>query len=264
MIPKIIHYCWFGRQEKTELVKRCIGSWYQYCPDYRIIEWNEDNCDISSMPLFVRQAFETEKWSYVTDYIRLKVVHDYGGIYFDTDVEVIRNIDEFLSDKVFFGIERYSALVATGLGFGAEQGERFLMELMEVYEEAPLIQMDGTLDLTPCPEREACVYDRHGFLRDNTEQFLDGRIHIYPWEYFSPCDFYTGLVSKKRNTASIHWYASSWFTEEQKHQYNRKKVIRRIRRFIVDPVGTRLFGAERYEMLLTGIKKKVDDWIACL
>lgn len=104
-IPKVIHYCWFGHDPKPKLAEKCIKSWKKKCPDYKIIEWNEENFDISACPLYVRQAYEAKKWAFVTDYVRLKVVYEHGGIYLDTDVELKKNLDFLLNHKAYFGFE---------------------------------------------------------------------------------------------------------------------------------------------------------------
>ena len=105
MIPKIIHYCWFGRNPKPKLAEKCIKSWKKYCPEYEIIEWNEDNYDLSSAPLYVRQAYEAKRWAFVTDYIRLQVIYENGGIYLDTDVELRKSLDPLLVHQAYFGFE---------------------------------------------------------------------------------------------------------------------------------------------------------------
>ena len=138
MIPKTIHYCWFGRNPKPALAQKCIQSWKKHCPDYTIMEWNEDNYDISSAPLYVRQAYEARKWAFVTDYVRLHVVHDHGGIYMDTDVELKKNPDALLEYSAYFGFED-GQYVNTGLGFGAIPGHPFLKEIMADYEGIPFI-----------------------------------------------------------------------------------------------------------------------------
>ena len=121
MIPKKIHYCWLGGAKKPKLAKKCIKSWKKYCPDYEIIEWNESNLDISSFPLYTRQAYEKKKWGFVPDYIRCWLVYNYGGIYLDTDVELIKNLDDLLKNPSFFGFESEKS-VALGLAFGGEAG----------------------------------------------------------------------------------------------------------------------------------------------
>ena len=133
MIPKIIHYCWFGHNHKTKLVRKCIRSWRKYCPDYQIIEWNEDNYDISSSPLFVQQAIQEGKWAFASDYVRLRVVYEHGGFYLDTDVELVKSLDELVYNKIYFGLQdkanNCSIKIATGLGFGAEKRAPLLLEI---------------------------------------------------------------------------------------------------------------------------------------
>ena len=119
MIPKKIHYCWFGGNPLPELAIKCLESWKKYCPDYEIIEWNETNFNLDSCE-YVREAYQAKKWAFVSDYARLKVVYDNGGIYLDTDVELIKSLDRLLKNKSFFGTET-TGVVATGLGFGAEK-----------------------------------------------------------------------------------------------------------------------------------------------
>ena len=120
-IPKVIHYCWFGHNPKPEQALSCIASWKEKCPDYQIIEWNEDNYDISSAPLYVRQAYQEKKWAFVTDYVRLQVVFENGGIYLDTDVELKKSLNALLGYRAYFGFED-ATYINTGLGFGAKQG----------------------------------------------------------------------------------------------------------------------------------------------
>ena len=214
MIPRIIHYCWFGRGPKPELFTHCYNSWKRYCRNFKIIEWNEDNYDISTAPLFVQQAYEAGKWAFVTDYVRLDVVYRSGGIYLDTDVEVIRSLRHLLKNKVFFGLER-DEFAATGLGFGAEKGAEILLEMMEDYRDIPFILPDGEYDLTTCPMRNTDVLLRHGFKRDGSEQLLDGMIHIYPKEVLCPWNDMTGTVDITEKTVTIHWYSGSWLLEEE-------------------------------------------------
>ena len=148
-IPKIIHYCWFGGKPKPELAEKCIKSWKKHCPDYEIREWNEDNYDLAAAPLYVRQAYEAKKWAFVTDYVRLQVVYECGGIYLDTDVELKKNLDSLLGYSAYFGFED-GKWIATGLGFGAEQGTPILQELMDDYRDIPFLLEDGSEDAGYC------------------------------------------------------------------------------------------------------------------
>ena len=117
-IPKILHYCWFGGAPKPKNIQNCIRSWKKYCPDYEIIEWNEQNFDVSQS-LYPRQAYDARRWAFVADYARLKILYEQGGIYMDTDVELLRPLDDLLAYPAFFGFQHNNE-VATGLGFGAE------------------------------------------------------------------------------------------------------------------------------------------------
>ena len=228
MIPKTIHYCWFGRNPKPELAQKCFASWKKYCPDYEIIEWNEDNYDIKSSPLFVRQAYEAKKWAFVTDYVRLQVVYDLGGIYLDTDVEVIKPLDDLLRYNAFFGTQN-GIVINTGLGFGAVSGTPILQELMDTYQSISFIKEDGSYDTTTCPERDTQVFLKHGLKTDNSFQILPGNIIRLPVEYLSPKDYMTGELKITENTFTIHHFAESWMTEEE------KKSMAEIKRSLYHP-----------------------------
>lgn len=215
MIPKVIHYCWFGRNPKPKQMEKCIKSWKKHCPDYEIREWNEDNFDISTAPLYVRQAYEAKKWAFVTDYVRLQVVFENGGIYLDTDVELKKNLDFLLAHRAYFGFET-NRNINTGLGFGAEKGTDILRELMDSYGEIPFVYPDGSFDLTPCPFRDTEVFLRHGLRQDDTLQLLDGDILILPSVCLCPISWETRIRRRSRETVSIHWYGASWHTKEER------------------------------------------------
>lgn len=259
MIPKVIHYCWFGRGEKPRLIRQCIRSWKKYCPDYQIIEWNEDNYDLASSPLFVRQAVNMRKWAFATDYARLKIIYEHGGIYLDTDVELIKPLDGLLNNKAYFGFQKKNGMmrIATGLGFGAEAGMPILLEIMKVYETNSFLNASGEADWTANTIKETEVLKKHGLIEDGTEQILDGMIHIYPPDYFNPKVITKGFpVDTTANTVSIHWYTSSWNSEEQlraKKKWRRKRLFTYYfsylpRRFFIDRCVA-LLGEERYKKL---------------
>jgi len=215
MIPKIIHYCWFGRNPKPKLAEKCIRSWKKHCPDYEIIEWNEDNYDIAEAPLYVRQAYEMKKWAFVTDYVRLQVVYENGGIYMDTDVELLKPLDFLLNNAAYFGFED-GIDINTGLGFGAQKGAPILKELMEDYSGIPFRKPDGDYDHTTCPTRNTKVLLRHGLSQDDSLQTLSGGILILPAIYLSPIDFETKFRRHSGETISIHWFSGSWLTEQER------------------------------------------------
>lgn len=227
MIPKTIHYCWFGNNPKSELAIKCINSWKKYCPDYVIIEWNDSNFDLSLCPLYVQQAYELQKWAFVTDYVRLKVVYENGGIYFDTDVELIKNIDELLCNNAFFGFE-FGKFINTGLGFGSVKNMQLLSELMKSYEYISFISEEGVVDTLPCPIRNTEVFLRYGLIQNNTNQYLENGILILSSSYLSPIDPTTGELLLRDNTISIHWYDASWKSEDEKRQYKLIKKFNRI------------------------------------
>ncbi|MBQ8619658.1 MAG: glycosyl transferase [Clostridia bacterium] len=265
MIPKIIHYCWFGRNPKPKLALKCIASWKKYCPDYEIIEWNEDNFDISACPLYVRQAYEAKKWAFVTDYVRLNVVYDHGGLYFDTDVELIRHPDELLEHSAYFGFEG-GPFVNTGLGFGAEKNAEILRELMADYEGIPFVLQNGEYDVTSCTERNAGVFKRYGLICNRETQMLEGNIQILAPEWLCPYDDWSGEKRITQNTVSIHWYSASWQTQEYvqrkreavkantkaRYKKNMRKALYSIRYF-PNRVLMILLGEQKY----TSLKKKI-------
>ena len=257
MIPKIIHYCWFGRNPQPELAKKCLASWKKFCPDYEIRQWNEDNYDISQAPLYVRQAYEMKKWAFVTDYVRLQVVYENGGIYLDTDVEILRNLDSLLPYRAYFGFEGEDT-VNTGLGFGAEKGTPILKEIMETYQQIPFLKADGTCDTLPCPQRNTEVFLRSGLKPDGSFQTLPGDVCILPQEYLSPLDVAANLMHKTKNTLSVHWCAGSWYSQEDRRLrnkdiwYNRLHWITRI----PNQVGSAVLGRRRYERIRDRIKGK--------
>ena len=210
MIPKKIHYCWFGGNPLPTLTKNCIKSWKKFCPDYEIILWDESNFDISACPAYVKEAYESKKWAFVSDYVRLKVIYDNGGIYLDTDVELIKRIDHLLENGAFFGFESDGGCVATGLGFGAEKGNQIVEEMMKDYDGVSFIKEDGSFDLTPCPVRNTNTLYRFGLKQDNSDQMLVGSVRILPSEYLSPILYSTGKMTLTENTVSIHHYQASW------------------------------------------------------
>lgn len=221
MIPKKIHYCWFGGNPLPKLAKKCIKSWKKHCPEYEIIRWDEKNVDISSCPLYVRQAYEAKKWAFVTDYIRLKVVSEHGGIYLDTDVELLKNPEHLLDHQAYFGFEA-GEYIATGLGFGAEPNAPILRELMDDYADIPFILPDGSYDLESCPVRNTRVLVRHGLRQDDTRQVLPGDILILPSVYLCPMRFWSGVGQITEETVSVHWYSASWQSEEERKQHARQ------------------------------------------
>lgn len=230
MIPKTIHYCWFGRGEKPRLAKKCIASWRRLLPDYTIREWNEDNFDIQKYP-YAAYCLKTKKYAFLSDFARLVIVYEHGGIYFDTDVELIRRPDFLLSSGAFYGFEN-SSFVATGLGFGAARGHASVEAMMRVYESMKP-GPDGQYTMVGCPRINTNALLEFGLQLNGQEQML-GDIHILPPDYLNPYDDPTGRLRKTRNTVSIHWYGKSWMS---------KKSI--LRSKLTQPLH-RLFGVDAF------------------
>ncbi len=215
MIPKIIHYCWFGGNPLPELAKKCIDSWEKYCPDYEIIEWNESNFDVNCCD-YVREAYEAKKWAFVTDYVRLKVLYEYGGIYLDTDVEIIKNIDKFLEDDIFMALEKPDYYIATGLGFGSTKGSKVLFDLMLFYENINFVNDTDILYNTTCPIITTDYFEKRGFIRKDRNQYICGT-HIYNSEYFCPKEPNADFLYVTNNTVAIHHFSGSWMSDEEKY-----------------------------------------------
>lgn len=252
MIPKTIHYCWFGGNLKPKLAKKCLDSWKKYCPDYEILEWNEGNYDISAAPLYVRQAYEAKKWAFVTDYVRLQVVWENGGIYLDTDVELLKGLDDLLDNEAFFGFED-EVNIATGLGFGAEKGHPILKDVMEDYREILFRLEDGSYDELSCPQRNTAVFLRHGLKQDGSLQMLGGGIQILPRDYFNPKDWKTGEIRRTENTLSIHHFSASWYTPEMMRKL-KKRQRQEWMRHLPSRIGHKLLGEKTYERIRANIK----------
>lgn len=226
MIPKKIHYCWFGRNPLPEIAIKCMESWEKYCPDYEIICWDESNCDMTANQ-FVEQAYENKKWAFVSDYFRLKVVEEHGGIYLDIDVELLKPLDDLLELDGFMGFELgESNCIATGLGFGAVANHPIVKALKENYEHSPFVKPDGTFDTMPCPQRDTKVLLEYGLKQNNQKQTISG-ITFFPSDYFSPTSFY-GDEHFSENTYSIHHFNASWFTGKQRKATDRKKKLRKL------------------------------------
>ena len=262
MIPKKIHYCWVGGNPLPVSVKKCIASWKKYCPDYEIIEWNEKNYDFTKND-YMKDAYEAKKWGFVPDYARVDIIYQHGGIYLDTDVQVIKSFNSLLNCKSFFGFEddgNEKFYVNLGHGFAGEVGNPLLKEIMDSYETISFYNKDGSLNLTPSPILNSTVLEKYGFVMDNHYQSINDNV-IYPGDYFDPKSFITGLLHLTKNTYSIHHYDASWFDEEKKFRkktewkqykriYRRDRIIHLPNRILIN-----ILGEEKYTQLKKKIKK---------
>lgn len=253
-IPKILHYCWFGGKPKPPLAEKCLKSWKKFCPDYEILEWNENNFDITTAPLYVRQAYEAGRWAFVTDYVRLKALTEMGGIYMDTDVEVVKPLDPFLHHQGFAGFEN-PARIQTGL-LACEKDFPLFREFLSYYDTAQYYLGDGTENITTNVEVLTSLCKKYGFQPNDTFQVVQG-FAVYPREYFCPVDFDTEKLHRTRKTVTIHWFAASWHTEEElqeiRAERQRQEKEKRSERRVA--VGHALLGEKGYEKLKSIIKR---------
>lgn len=207
MIPKIIHYCWFGRSPLPKSAKKCIASWRKYFPDYEIKEWNEDNFDVNIIP-FTAEAYAKHKYAFVSDYARFYILFHHGGLYFDTDVKVIRRMDDIIERGSFMGMEQLFG-VAPGLGLGAKAGEDIYKEILDYYADLRFLDKDGKPLPGTVVQHTTNVLTRHGMELKPEIQQVAG-IWIYPSDYFDPLDDATGRLTVTNNTRSIHLYSKTW------------------------------------------------------
>lgn len=230
MIPKVIHYCWFGKNPLTDDAKKCIESWKKYCPDYKIIEWNENNYDITKNK-YMQNAYKEKKWAFVSDYARVDVVYQYGGIYLDTDVELIKTIDDLLDVEMFCGWESrdilldkknisYENSVNFGLGYGSVKGHGILKKILDIYDNLNFYNADGTMNLVACPKYQTNALKEWG-LDDSKRiyQELEG-VRVYPEDWFSPKSAFTGKINVTDNTRSIHHFSMSWINKTDRNIQN--------------------------------------------
>ena len=210
MAPKTIHYCWFGQRPLPELALKCIASWKKYLPDYEIKEWNEDNFDVNQIP-YTTEAYKRQKYAFVSDYARFKIMYEHGGIYFDTDVEVIKSLDEIIAKGPFFGMEASDENFSCnpGLGFACNAGLGLCKEMIAQYEHENFILSNGLLNLETVVTRFSGILHKHGFKYNNDITEFEN-MFFYPPEFFCPINYHTGEKNITQNTYTIHHYAASW------------------------------------------------------
>lgn len=227
MIPKTIHYCWFGRGEKPDSVKKYIKTWKKYCPDYALKEWNEDNFDVNSNQ-YVKEAYENKKWAFVTDYVRLFALYNEGGIYMDTDVEVLKPLDKFLKNQAFSSFED-SDTIPTGI-MGSEKGNKWIKDLLAEYDELRFVKPDGELDLTTNVTRiTELTKKKYGLICKSSFQKLgNGCVTIYPYDYFCPKSWRTGKIKVTKNSHTIHHFSGTWLDEQGQFRLRISKKLKNI------------------------------------
>lgn len=243
MIPKKIHYCWFGGKELPKLAKKCIASWQKFLPDYEIIEWNEKNFDINEST-YIKEIYQAKKYAFVSDYVRVKVLYKYGGIYFDTDVELIKPIDDIIEKGAFMCFEDEDN-VAPGLGMMFEPKHKFLKELLDIYEQLNLFEQQNTLKPKTIVFYTMEILKKYGLTKGTQIQKIEG-IYLYPKEYFSPKHWRKFGTIITENTRAIHHFAGSWLTlglrikyfilkiagENAEYIFKTKKFLKKIFNFL--------------------------------
>ena len=235
MIPKTIHYCWFGRKPLPPLARRCIASWHKHMPDYEVKEWNEDNFDVNITP-YTAQAYAAAKYAFVSDYARFWILYHEGGLYFDTDVEVVRPLDDIVSRGAFMGFEAdpqedtHTMAVAPGLGIGADAGQPLFRDFLDLYDTLTF----DTRQMTTIVTYTTGLLLKKGLRYAQGIQVVEG-VSIYPSEYFCPIDIVTKRLVVTPNTRTIHHYAGSWqrfrWAEALKQRFRRclpESLLRRI------------------------------------
>ena len=231
MIPKIIHYCWFGRNPLPSSAKRCIASWKKYLPDYEIKEWNEDNFDVNSIP-YTRDAYAAKKYAFVSDYARFWVLYHYGGVYFDTDVEVIRPMNDIIAKGPFMGWEKPGSTgaysIAPGLGLAANREQPLYQEILHGFEHLNFYDENGERNNYSMIPLVTDLLTQKGLKKDGSIQVIDDVI-LYPSEYLCPMEYFTGKVTITDNTYAIHWYTMTWLPKTAIWKF---KLMRLVRRFL--------------------------------
>jgi mannosyltransferase OCH1-like enzyme len=242
MIPNKIHYCWFGRNPLPKSAQKCIASWRKYFPGYEIIEWNEDNYDVNKIP-YTQEAYQAKKYAFVSDYARFDILYHEGGIYFDTDVEVIKPFDDILQRGAFMGCEidgagsleterihafdSYIECVTPGLGIAAAPGLRLYKEILDFYARESFIKEDGSINTETVVTKTTKILLERGLKDIKGIQKVED-ITIYPKEYFNPKDSRTSKLEITDNTHSIHWYSMSWMTQRQRLRNKILKPFHRV------------------------------------
>ena len=228
MIPKKIHYCWFGRGKKSELIEKCMATWKKVLPEYEVKEWNEDNFDLSSVQ-YVREAYKERKWAFVSDYVRLYALYNEGGIYMDTDVEVLKPIDRFLSLPAFSGYQNPTHCL-TGI-MGSEKGGKWVKDMLDDYIGRSFYRENGELNETTNVEYTTYLMrTKKGMKIDGNQESVDGYVTFFPVEFFCPKACETDEVMLTDNTYTIHHFAGSWLGR-------RRLLSRTVRRYFGQRAG---------------------------
>lgn len=235
MIPKIIHYCWFGGGKIPELEQKGMASWHEYMPYWQIMRWDETNFDIAAAPLYVRQAYEARKFAFVSDYVRLWALEKFGGVYVDTDVKVLKSYEPLLNDTAFIGLEESKAHLPGTCVMGSEAHCKWVKDMLALYDGIEFVRQDGSSDLTTNVERMGVVMMKElmneGINDDkywkHVQYIEEWGLRVYTHDYFSPITS-TRVMRKTKNTYSIHYFAESWRDGKKKRGWREWTITREI------------------------------------
>lgn len=220
MIPKVVHYCWFGGNQLPDDAKKCIESWRKFFPEYEIKEWNERNFDVNCCD-YVKEAYAAKKWAFVSDYARFWILYHEGGLYFDTDVEVIKDMSDIIAQGAFMGCETDDKC-NPGLGLGANPGLGIYKEILDYYEKIHFLIEGNTTETVVTHTSK--ILKSHGWVGNGEIEQIEG-VTIYPPEYFCPMDYKTGKLDITPNTRSIHWYTASWQSSYSKAKTKLQQLL---------------------------------------
>lgn len=237
-IPKIIHYCWFGGNPLPELAQKCIASWHKFLPGYEIKCWDETNFNLNSCT-YIQEAYQAKKYAFVSDYARFDILYKYGGLYFDTDVEIIKPLDDILAKGGFMGLERdgnQKIKANPGLGLAADSGLDLYKEILDAYHSRHFINSDSSLNVTTVVTYTTEILKKYGLKNKPGIQKI-GNIYIYPKEYFCPKDYVTGELNITPNTIAIHHYTASWHSPREKYAH---KLQSKLVKFLPHKIAGRI------------------------
>lgn len=232
LIPKKIHYMWLGKKQIPAKLQKCIDSWKRYCPDYEIIQWNEDNYDVDKHP-YMRDAYEQGAYGFVPDYARLDILYRYGGLYMDTDVEVRKNLDPLLYQEAFCGVEKWQIINFGGCS-GAVKGHPMMEKFIEAREGISFLDKNGRKNTLTCGYYDTNVALENGYCINGKTQYIQG-MNIYASDYFHPFDYMSGHMDMTKHTYSVHWFNGGWLDEGMRRA--NEDAMRRFDRVYAKAVG---------------------------
>ena len=224
-IPKIVHYCWFGGKEKPDSVKKCIESWKKFLPDYQLVEWNEDNFNIEKLQ-YTKEAYAAKKYAFVSDVARIEALYQYGGIYMDTDVEVLKTFTPLLDARCILGMEEKGYVATSFMAF--EKEHPLVKQFLNLYENISFLDKNGQIITGTNVAKLTNLFIEKGFVQENYYQELEEGIKIYPKEFFSPYDYINCHYNITENSYCVHHFSVSWMSKKEQVKKEIKKQLSKI------------------------------------